>query len=621
VQLITLDFETFYDSKGRYSLKSKEMNLSGYIRDERFKVHCCAIKIGKNKTKVYADPTKAFAAINWKEAAIVCHNTAFDGAILAWRYGIVPAHYYDTLAMTRGLHADVSRADLDTIGKLYGLAGKHEGALEDTNGKRELTKEVYDRLASYCANDVDLTYAIFCKQYEVFPAKELRLIDWTVRAFTCPTLKVNVPVAERALHEELRERTIFIACSGADEATLKSNPKFAAKLESFGVEVPMKISAYNGQPTHALSLSDLEFQELKEHEDRRVVRLVLGRIASKSTLFETRAKRMIDAGIDGQSLPVGLNFFGAKTGRWSGGNKLNMQNLPRLERTADGKIIESGTGMLRLSIEAPDGHDIVVADSAQIEARTIAWLADQTELLALFAAKQDVYTHMASQIYNIPPSQVTKLQRFIGKIAVLGLGYGMGWRKFQTTLALGTMGPPVEITDAEAKAIVNGYRKTNHMIVKLWKTFEFILQQMVRGVAGSFGPLEYEHETIWLPSGMGLHYPGLKATPHENGCDYSYQPYGAKKRVKIYGGKLVENVVQALARIIVSDQLLAVDDARPKFKHTIALMTHDEIVSVCPSKNSQKLLDFKFKAMRTAPEWCKTLPLNVDGGFAKRYEK
>jgi DNA polymerase I-like protein with 3'-5' exonuclease and polymerase domains len=625
-KLITLDFETYYAAD--YSLRLKRYNTSGYIRDPQFQVHGVGIKIDGGKTKWYAGHAaakKAIDAINWTDAALLAHNTAFDGAILAWHFGHIAAFYYDTLSMTRGLHNEVSRASLKTIAALYQLGEKNVEALENTKGKKTLTAAEAAALGAYCVQDTDLCHAIFQKQRAVFPQTELALIDLTLRMFIQPVFQINLVVAEKALAEELEERNWMICASGVPEKSLTSNPKFAAELEKLGVDCPMKISGTTGKETYALAQTDEGFIELLEHDDRRVVRLAAGRLAAKSTLFETRGRRLIDDGTGGRRLPVLLNYFGAKTGRWSGGNKTNMQNLPRLERTDAGAIIERGTGMLRLSLEAPSGHRICVADSAQIEARTLAWLAGQSDIVELFAKGQDVYCHMASIIYGRTITKKDKLERFIGKIAVLGLGYGMGANKFQTTLSIGIMGPPVELSLAVCKGIVNKFRAANNKITNFWKVAERILTDMVQGKTGSYEVdghtiLEWEDETVWLPNGMGLHYPELR---WNNG--FSYEANDIRK--KIYGGLLVENIIQALARILVSDQMLDVAEYLKKFRlkkgevAQVALMTHDEIVSVTPERFAEKATQEVIKRMRKRPEWAQGVPLDAEGGFAVRYEK
>lgn len=626
-RVVTLDFETYWAHD--FSLSSKTLNTSEYIRSPQFLVHCCSIKVGNKKTKVFPDIKlkEELAKIDWANTDIVAHNMAFDGAILAWHYGIKPRRYFDTLSMARGLHGDMSRASLDTIAKYYGIGAKSTTYLAPTKGLRELSPEIYKSLAEGCAIDTDLCYEIFCKQIEVYPEDELALIDLTMRMFTDPVLRVDIPRAEQALEYEKQARLRAMALSLVDEKTLNSSPKFAQALRDAGCEPPMKWSTKQNCMAYAFAQSDPDFIELQDHENIRVVRLAQGRLAAKSTIVETRAYRLIQAGQRGQPLPVMLNYFGAKTGRWSGGNKLNLQNLNRQEYDETGKPVPM-TGELRKSIIAPPDHVILVCDSAQIEARTLAWLAGQEDLVEAFRNGEDVYKKAACNIYGVPVESVTKEQRFVGKVSVLGLGYGMGAAKFQTTLALGMMGPPVKLSAELCKKTVNTYRRVNHMIPALWKEADRVLSKMSARKEGEWGVLSYDETSVWLPNGMGLHYPRLKTLwdPEKDLVSgYEYMANGNPK--KIYGGLLVENVCQALARIIVSHQMLLTQDYFKTLKlkkgevARIASMSHDEIISVIPARLADKAKQKQIDIMRTAPDWAEGLPLNAEAGYAVNYSK
>ena len=616
--IITLDFETYYSTE--YSMSKPTYNTSAYIRDPQFHVHCCAVKLGKKKSKCYPgkELKTVFADIDWKNSALLAHNTAFDGFILAERYGIVPAFYYDTLSMTRALHGELSRASLDTIVKLYQLGAKHEGALESTKNKRELKSDELKRLMHYCNNDNELCWNVFLKQIVVFPEAELELIDLVVRMFCNSPLRVDLDMARKALAEEMIARRSEILKSGATEEELQSNAKFAQRLRELKVEPPEKISLKTGHINYALAQTDPEFLELLEHEDARVVRLAKGRLAAKSQQAETRASRLIQAGETG-CLPVGYNYSAAKTHRFGGTNKLNLQNLPRVNK----KEPKPSDG-LRRSIVAPPGHVLVVVDSAQIEARTNAWLHDQTDLVNLFAAGEDVYSHMAADIYGVPRTKVTEEQRFVGKVATLGLGYSMGATKFQTTLALGIMGPPVELDALTCQRIVNLYRGRNRRITMGWDYCRNILGRMARGQAGRMynGLLEFEPNTIWLPNGLPMRYPGLTQT--ENG-EFRFKSHGVWK--KIYGGLLVENIVQALARCIVMEQVLDWHHWNKALKlrknelAKICMTTHDEGVNCVPERLAEKALTEGLMLFRTAPSWAEGLPLDAEGSYDRRYSK
>ena len=162
---------------------------------------------------------------------------------------------------------------------------------------------------------------------------------------------------------------------------------------------------------------------------------------------ETRTERFIDICKRGL-LPVPIRYYSAHTGRWGGDDKINLQNLP--SRGADGK-------KLKRSIIAPQGCNLIDADSSQIEARVLAWLAEQDDLTEAFKNGDDVYKKMASAIYNVKEEDVTKDQRFVGKTTILGAGYGMGAVKFQNQLK--TFGFNMDIS--EARRVVKVYRDTN----------------------------------------------------------------------------------------------------------------------------------------------------------------
>lgn len=624
-EVVTIDFETYYDSK--YSLRAKQYNTSSYIMDEKFQIHCCAIKIGKKPSKCYwgDEAVKKLQAIDWSKYDLLAHNNFFDGFIASMRLGIKPRRRFCTVQMTRGLHSDMSKASLDNICNFYGIGGKISG-LEDVKGLRteEITGEKRKNLMEYCNNDNEKCFEVFCKQIAVYPDDEIALIDLTLSMFCDPVFQLDVQRAEKSLNYEMNERLKFIAISGSDEKTLKSTDKFVDALAELGVDAPKKVSKHNGQVTYALSETDPEFVELQEHEDIRVVRLVQGRLAAKSTMMETRAWRMLQAQETCGSLPVLLNYYGAKTGRWSGGNKTNFQNLPT--STKDYPM----AGELRKSICAPAGHVIMAPDSAQIEARVVAWVSDHQELLTRFRDKEDVYKWMASMIYGVPVAEIDDEQRFIGKIAVLGLGYGMGAKRFQVTLALGVMGPPMQLTLQECNKIVKLYRKINQKIVQFWGDCEDVLQDMCQGGSGSFGPngiLEYDGTSIWLPNGMGLHYPGLRAIYDQDGrrTGFKYKSNGIDKH--IYGGLLCENIVQALAGVVIRQEMLEVKAYYDTLKlrknevARIATMTHDEIVSVVPERLATKALDKNLQIMRTPPKWAPDMPIwaAAEGGHAVNY--
>jgi hypothetical protein len=624
-RVVSVDFETYYDQK--YSLRAKAYSTSSYVRDPQFKAHCVGIKIGTGTTVVYWEDeiAPALNAIDWSTHYLLCHHAQFDGLILSHHYGIVPMLYLDTLSMARALHSNQIRASLDAVASFYGVGNKLPNVLSKMKGQRVIPDELRPDATSYTKTDVDIMFAIFRTMITVYPERELRLIDLTVRFFTEPVLDVDQVRAGRELEHEIAEKRAKIARLIVDEdkvanatdeeiedivAQLQSAGKFAKLLQGLGVEPPMKLSPRTKQMTYAFSQQDEEFMALGAHPDERVRLLIAARLAVKSTIGETRARRLMQHG-DNMKLPLYLNYCGAHTTRWSGGDKMNPQNFGR-------------DGELRKSIIAPPGHVIVAVDSAQIECRTNMWLAKQLDVLEVFAQGGDVYSRTASECYGHEVSKETfPEKRFVGKVATLGLGYQMGPPRFQGTLALGIMGPQVFIELPECQRIVRTWRRKHDKVVKQWKSMEDVLYHMlmkrVNGKRDDYtdyqGVFSYDEQSIWLPNGLGLHYPDLRGTydrDKDTFVGYSYR--SNKQYVSIYGGLLTENVIQALSRVIVAEQMIEIAD-----KYRVVTMTHDEVVACAPKQQADACLEDMITAMRKPPAWCADLPLDAEGSYGPTY--
>jgi hypothetical protein len=202
-RVVSVDFETYFDPK--YSLRSKAYSTSSYVRDPQFKAHCVGIKVGLGETKVYWDDEvePALRAIDWSTSYLLCHHTQFDGLILSHHYGIVPMFYLDTLSMARALHSNQIRANLDAVAGFYGVGNKLPNALMKMKGHRDIPPEIRDEATAYTKTDVDIMHAIFRAMIRVYPERELRLIDLTVRFFTEPVLEVDHERAQRELEREI----------------------------------------------------------------------------------------------------------------------------------------------------------------------------------------------------------------------------------------------------------------------------------------------------------------------------------------------------------------------------------------------------------------------------------
>ena len=604
MDLITIDFETYYDKE--YSLS--KLTTEEYIRDPKFQVIGVSVKVNNRDTEwasgTHEEIKTYLQTFNWKEAMLLAHNTMFDGAIASWRYNILPRAYADTLCIARAVHGVEAGGSLKALVERYDLGAKGTEVIQALGKRREdFTAEELARYGDYCINDVDLTYELFKVLTRGFPRKELKLIDLTLRMFVDPILDLDLGLLEQHLEDIKVAKDDLLISSGVSREDLMSNPKFAEVLKSLAIIPPTKVSLRTGKETFAFAKSDEEFKALAEHDDVRVQAAVSARLGVKSTLEETRTQRFIDISKRGL-LPVPVRYYAAHTGRWGGDDKINLQNLP--SRGPNGKV-------LKCSIVAPEGYSLIEADSSQIEARVLAWLADQEDLVTAFANGEDVYKKMASRIYDCAEEDVTAQQRFVGKVTILGAGYGMGAVRFKEQLK--SFGTEMELD--EARRVINIYRDANHQINRLWRDAQNMIVNLSRGDAISFGTEQFikvnaEDSALVTPSGLLLRYDELRAEQTDKGFEYSYKT--RRGRTRIYGGKVVENVCQAIARCIIGDQMLEVAK-----RYRVVLTVHDSIMCCVPDSDVAEAQAYVEMCMRETPEWAAGLPINCESGVGKSY--
>ena len=605
MDLITLDFETYYDRD--FSLS--KMTTEEYIRAPRFEVIGVGVKVNNGSTEwasgTHEDIKRYLHTFNWADSMLLAHNTMFDGAILSWLFDVHPRVYADTLCIARALHGVDAGGSLKALSERYQIGAKGTEVLNALGKRRaDFTAQELSQYGDYCINDVELTYKLFnIFMRKGFPKQELQLIDCTLRMFVEPVLDLDIGLLEQHLEDTKEQKDQLLESAGVSKEDLMSNPKFAEVLEGLGVKPPMKISATTGKETYAFAKSDEAFKALSDHEDARVQAVVAARLGNKSTLEETRTQRFIDIGKRG-TLPVPVRYYAAHTGRWGGDDKINMQNLP--SRGPNGK-------KLKKSILAPEGFTLIDADSAQIEARVLAWLAEQDDLTAAFDAGEDVYVKMASRIYGCKEEDVTKDQRFVGKTTILGAGYGMGAVKFQAQLK--NFGFEVELD--EARRIINIYRESNWKINHLWRNCQNMIRYMTNGdtmQVGKAGVLEVlgSERAVKLPSGLLLRYNDLSAEQTENGLEYSYKT--RRGRTRIYGGKATENLCQAVARCIIGEQMLQISK-----RYRVVLTVHDSIVACVRDEEVDEAQAYIEDCMRQVPTWATGLPIDCESGTGRSY--
>ena len=598
MNLITIDFETYYSRE--FSLS--KITTEEYVRSDEFEVIGVAIKVNDGHTVWFSGDEAYIKEVldtyDWANSIAVAHNAAFDAAIISWRFGIRPYAWMDTLSMARAVDGTEVGNSLKVAAERYGLGQKGTEVLNALGKRRvDFSDEDLCRYGEYCVNDVELTYKLLLVFLSKFPDSELKIINLTIKMFSEPILELDALLLEQHLEEVKERKARLMEVADVDRETLMSNDKFAAVLRSIGVEPPTKVSARTGKETWAFAKTDEGFKALAEHPNEVVQALVAARLGNKSTLEETRTQRLIDISRRG-NLPVPLKYYAAHTGRWGGDGDLNLQNLP-----------SRGTNVIKRAIIAPDGYVCINADSAQIEARVLAWLAGEWDLVEGFAQHRDVYKSMAGKIYGKEETDISKDERFVGKTTILGCGYGMGADKFQ--MQLKNFGH--DLDNPTCKKIIQIYRDNNPHIVKLWKDAGRCLRGMIDGVVAQFGVQDavYMHPDMGfvLPNGMHLGYKGLREV-EEGKFVYTRK----RDEVYIYGGKVVENICQAVARCIIGEQMVRISR-----KYRVALTVHDSIVCVVKEEDAETALAYITESMQWVPKWAKGLPLGCEASYAKSY--
>jgi DNA polymerase I-like protein with 3'-5' exonuclease and polymerase domains len=604
MDILTIDFETYYDRE--FSLS--KITTEEYVRSKQFETIGVAVKVNDGKTEWYSGTKEQvkfwLGKFKWHESIALAHNAMFDMAILNWQFGYRPKKIADTLSMARAIHGTEVGGSLGALVQHYQLGEKGTEVVNALGKRRaDFTDEELARYASYCINDVDLTYELFKCLAGDFPIPELELIDLTIRMFTEPVLKLDKTVLANHLVEIRSSKDMLLRNITENKEELMSNPKFAEILRKCGVEPPMKVSPTTGKDTYAFSKTDEEFKALLEHENVNVQAVVAARLGMRSTIEETRTERFIEIGQRGL-LPIPLRYYAAHTGRWGGDDKVNMQNLPR-------------SSPLKNAIVAPDGYFIVDSDSSQIEARTLAWLAEQNDLVEAFDKGEDVYKIMASAIYGKPQEEITKDERFVGKTTILGAGYGMGPAKFKVQLKTFN----VDLSEEECKRIISVYRETYPRIPQLWKQASSALLAIANeqtAPLGREGALVVEgSKGIGLPNGLYIKYPNLRRWVNDQGKEELVYDTKKGKAVipnRIYGGKVIENVCQALARIVIAEQMLMIAK-----KYRVVMTVHDAIACLVPESEKDTGREFVEVCMRIRPKWALDLPLNCESGVDKSY--
>ena len=547
---ITLDFETYYSKKDKYSLAAKGMTIEKYIRNPKFEIIGLAVKVG-NKPTEWLKPNEIEdwikhieIAYGWDNVRAIAHNARFDAAILGWKYNIYPKQIADTMLMSRACQLWDGHS-LDNVTKElrnrynWGIVRGDNGQTEwgkfeevdllntlnkgdevvNADGKQlfDFTEAEYDAYADYCITDVDLTWSAynwFMKERK-FPAKEIDVMTLTIEMFTFPVIELHIPVLQEVEKVINEKRQALLDKVGVTTEDLRSDAKFAMLLSELGVEPPTKLNP-KGETKYAFAKKDLGFLKLLEHDDPAVVELVEARLGNKSSQAVTRVKSLLEMS-DRGLLPIPLEYYAAHTGRWGGSDGINLQNFNR------NQLVDKDTPV-GTKVFYADKADVVVKvlDNGKVQLARAGVVENDEELLHTMGLRDALKAPKGKKLVVFDLSQVelranswmwgeqwvldTLVQgKDIYKVTAAST-YGIPYEEVNKSqrfvgksqqLGLGygaginglkvVMGKrSEEFTDDELQSFVNAYRSAASNIVRGWKQCKSALVAMVNGVAIPF---------------------------------------------------------------------------------------------------------------------------------------
>ena len=631
--MIHFDFET------RSEIDLKKVGAFVYSEHPSTEAMCLCYKIDDGPVETWRRndpaPTKLFELLE-QGALFVAHNIEFDANIWEHTCGwprIPLEQRRDTAAMVaamsmpRNLEKAIAFLELpfpkDMEGnKLMMKMTKPRRPSKTNPAKYWDTPEMYARLVKYCEQDVRAESALE-KEVRPLSAAEEKVLHAS-NAMNDRGVCIDVGACSRML--ELLEDGKARALEAVTEFGLPSDALTrVALLKKWLGEQGVKVDSLAKKAVSDLLAGDLP-------DNVRGVLKLRQEIGKTSTAkYEALMRRTSSDG----RLRGSLMFHGASTGRWSG-RGAQPQNLPRGDvkdtdtaieavMVGDVEFVEMVYGMsifdvasscLRGMFMAKPGHKLAICDYSAIEARVLAWLAGQDDVLEIFQGHGMIYEHAAAGIYNKNMMEITKDERFIGKVAVLALGY-QGAKGAFISMA-NNFG--VEVEDKRAMEIVTGWRKSNTNIVDYWYDVEEQAKLAVenkgrtRGLRNLKFQCKGDFLRIQLPSGRILSYP--KARLSAGKLEYDGTTIGNNwGTIQTYGGKLVENITQAVARDLLAHAWVRCEEEGLP----VVISVHDELVVEVPeADDGLKKLE---QIMVDLPDWAAGLPVAAEGFESVRYKK
>lgn len=669
MRVIVLDFETYWSDV--YTLS--KISATDYIRSSEFYAQCMSYSIDGGPVQVveHDEIPTTLQALNLTDSQTITvgHNiNGFDGLILSEIYHIKPACLLDTMAMSAwtGVSRMIPKNSLKELSAYLQIGVKETGTIVSKGRKysTDFPPSEWAYFKEYCREDTRLT-AIACGlMCNYMTADAITFANITGQMAIDPSFIVNPEPLKQFLQQlqaeeaeaegQLRQLFTFPAQKSFKEI-LRSDRSFATMLTHLGVDVPMKLSEKKSQTlkqkliaegkdvsdpasyavyTYALSKQDLEFTDLLEHPDPKVRYLVQTRLAYKTSVPWSRTYALLNLAKYNKPVPIYLKAFHAHTSRYGAGNTgisdgNNFQNLSKRDKKMR---------PLRQAVTVPKGYAVVAADSSQIECRVLAYAAQQLDLLSHFKEHRDPYAELAAQFgFGFTADQIhdgaksgnaqLKMYRNAAKRMILSGGYGVGSAKVAKTLINDgvVLSQDRNEHNAMATAFHKIYKKQNKQIVLFWSTCERVITDMVDSKVGAFAGPNYDLfdygpmgildkelvPSIRLPTGYILRYPNLRYEDNEGKLITVYDKYVSGKCVptKIYGGALVENIIQSLAFQILMWQACRMYEAGIKLKANI----HDSFATVVPESQAEQTLELMLKIMKTVPPFVDGCPLDAEG--------
>lgn len=613
---VVIDVESYYDPTRKdfrgipYSLTHQ--TTESYVRHPWFELHGAGIKWSRDHAaRWYNERELRFVLQNedWSNTLLICHHGQWDQFALAHHYNVHPKMLGCTLAMSRMMLGNHIGVSLDSVRKQFGLppkttpynlfVGKHW---------HEMDARTQQLVAEGCCDEVESIWKLFgILLQRGFPKGELETIDILLRMFVEPALVGDTNFFADVWESESTKKQELFKTLNITEADVQSAGKFAALLRAQGVEPEMKQG--KNEKIFAFAKNDAFMKDLQESDDEIIANLAQARLKAKSTINQTRAETLGWMSRSG-ALPVYIRPYGAKTSRPSGGDNSNFLNMKK--RDPDLPKIEQVT--LKQGIMAPEGCWLAPTDASQIECRFLNQIAGQWDVIDLFRAGKNPYTRVATQFYGYEVNKKDHPTEYqLGKVVELQAGYMSGGEKIRATLRNKA---GIVITQEEGVKARDAYRNTHPAVVELWNEGGRMLPRIANGETVQWGPVLIRDHKMVFPNGVAVLYDTLEYYRDNETAESYWRVKTRKGWEKIYSGKLVENYIQGLAWVHVSQVMCRLN--RMGFRTLNP--PYDELLLLIPKDaRAEHNLELCKAEMRRAPDWLPEIPLDCEGELQERY--